>query len=163
MSKHVVVGSIGAPYGVQGWVKINSFTEPKENLFGYSWLLENKDEWQPVNVELFREHGNGYVAKLAGIEDRDQAALITNKKIAVDRLELPELKDQHYWADLIGLKVLNHNDVVLGKVIEIFATGANDVLVVKGEKEEYLIPLVLDDYVLQVDLANKQMQVHWDI
>ena len=159
----VVMGSIGAPYGVQGWVKINSFADPKENIFDYPWALQKAGAWQPVQVEQFRAHAGGYVAKLADIADRDQAALITNCKIGVAREELPDLAaDQYYWNDLIGLRVCNQDDVELGEVVEIFATGANDVLVIRGQDKDHLVPLVFDDYVLQVDLDALQMRVQWD-
>lgn len=159
----VVVGKIGAPYGVRGWVKVHSYTDPIDNLFGYSLLLESpKGNWQPIKVEQFKAHGDGFVAKLAMIDDRDQAALITNAQIAVMRDALPELEeDEHYWADLHGLAVYNQEDVHLGLVVDVFATGANDVIVVQGTKE-YLIPYALGSFVLEVDLEQKIMRVDWD-
>lgn len=162
MDTLVVMGSIGAPYGVQGWVKINSFAEPKENLFHYSWQVERSGEWQMVEVQQYRAHAGGFVAKLVQIADRDQAALFTNCKIGVQREELPELTaDQYYWADLVGMQVFTHANVILGTVVDILETGANDVLVIEGEKE-HLVPLVIGDYVKEVDLDAKRMIVEWD-
>lgn len=167
--KRVIVGKIGAPYGVRGWVKVYSYTEPKENLFSYPLLLETgRHGWRPLAIEHFKAHGDAFVVKLHEIEDRDQAALITNGNLAVYREDLPELdpeadKGSYYWADLIGLKVYNQNGIELGETVDFFATGANDVLVVQGETGEHLIPYVPEQYILNVDLAAKQMKVLWDL
>jgi 16S rRNA processing protein RimM len=160
----VVVGKIGAPYGVRGWVKVHSFTEPGDNLFGYPLLMqEHSVTWRPLQIEEFKVHGDGFVAKLAGVEDRDQAALITNAEIAVLRENLPELdSEEFYWNDLIGLTVINQDNIELGNIEDYFETGANDVIVVKGENGSHLIPFVPDMYVLDIDLSTKQMRVQWD-
>lgn len=158
------MGKIGAPYGVRGWVKIHSFTDPLDNLFTYPLLLESrKDNWRSVQIEQFKAHGDGYVAKLAAVEDRDQAALITNAQLAVQRDVLPDLEeDQHYWADLMGLTVVNQDNITLGTIVDVFATGANDVIVVQDEKREHLIPYVPDMYVVAIDIDQKTMRVNWD-
>ncbi|HSX20882.1 MAG TPA: ribosome maturation factor RimM [Gammaproteobacteria bacterium] len=160
----VVVGKIGAPYGVRGWVKIFSFTEPLTNLFTYKLLLQAPKELQAIAIEEFRAHGEGFVAKLVDIDDRDQAALLTNLQLVVDREDLPELEtEQYYFADLIGLTVFNQDKIELGEVVEFFATGANDVMVVQSAKnKQYLIPFVLDEYIIAIDLPAKRMQVEWD-
>lgn len=157
------MGKVGAPYGVQGWVKIHSFTAPKSNLFSYPLLLESSRDWLDITIERFRPHGDGFVAKFVDINDRDQAALITNANLAVTRDSLPELDtEQYYLTDLIGLTVYNSENIELGKVVDFFETGANEVIVVRGDKKEHLIPFVLDMYVLDIDLSTKQMRVQWD-
>lgn len=163
-SEPVIVGSIGAPHGVRGWVRINSFTEPSDNIFTYPLLLEAGDTWKPVEVEQVQLRNGGFTAKLVGIEDRDQAALITNVKLAVLRESMPELVDENYWSDVMGLTVYNEDQICLGKIVDIFETGANDVVVVKDETtgKEHLIPYVPEMYVLSVDLAAGTMQVRWD-
>ncbi len=164
MDNIVVVGKIGAPYGVRGWVKVHSFTEPGNNLFGYPLLMqEHAISWRAFEIEEFKAHGDGFVAKLAGVADRDQAALITNSEIATLRENLPELDtEEFYWADMIGLTVLNQDNIELGKVEDYFETGANEVIVVKGENGSHLIPFVPDMYVLDINLSTKQMRVQWD-
>lgn len=161
----VIVGSIGAPHGVRGWVRINSYTEPSDNLFSYPLLLESgKNNWQPIAIEQVQPHGKGFVAKLEKIEDRDQAALITNLKLGVQRSDFPELEaDEHYWADILGLTVFNQDGVQLGKVVDFFTTGANDVIVVRDAEQEHLIPYVPDMYVVDVNIADGTMQVRWDL
>jgi 16S rRNA processing protein RimM len=158
------VGNIGAPNGVRGWVRINSFTEPADNLFTYPLLMAHGQEWRPIEIEEVQARGGGFIAKIVGVDDRDQAALITNLKLAVQRADLPELQDENYWSDVMGLKVYNADQVLLGVVTDIFETGANAVLVVKNEEtgKEHLIPYVPEMYVQAVDIDAGTMRVNWD-
>lgn len=160
----VVVGKVGAPYGVRGWVKIHSFTEPVENLFTYTLLIEApKNTWRSICVEEYKLHGDAFVAKLSTVADRDAAALLTNLQLAVNREDLPDLNaDEYYFNDLLGLQVYNQDDIELGQVAGFFETGANEVMVVRNGKKEYLIPFVLDMYVTAIDLPQKKMRVDWD-
>lgn len=163
MDNLVVVGKIGAPYGVRGWVKVHSFTEPSDNLFGYPLLMKEHSIWRALDIEEFKVHGDCFVAKLAGVTDRDQAALVTNAEIVVLRENLPELDpEDFYWTDLIGLTVYNQDNIELGQIEDYFETGANDVIVIKGENGSHLIPFVPDMYVLDINLSTKQMRVQWD-
>jgi 16S rRNA processing protein RimM len=162
----IIVGSIGAPHGIRGWVRINSFTEPSDNLFNYKLLMQSShDTWQHIEIEQVKPNGEIFIAKLKDVTDRDQAALITNAKLAVERDQLPDLDaDQNYWADVLGLKVVNEIGIQLGIIVDIFETGANDVLVVKDEinNKEHLIPYVPEMFVLEVDLPAGTMLVRWD-
>jgi len=160
----IVIGKIGATYGIQGWLKIISFTEPQLGILEYSdWLLEDSKGWKRINVKAGKPHGKGLIAKLPGLENPEQARLLTGKKIAIKREQLPSLKKrEYYWADLEGLTVVNENNAPLGKIIYLMETGSNDVLVVKGEKE-HAIPFLLDEVVLSVDLTKKIMMVRWEI
>ncbi|MDM8546099.1 ribosome maturation factor RimM [Candidatus Venteria ishoeyi] len=155
----LVVGSISGLYGVKGWVKIFSHTRPRENILDYSpWLIQSK----PVVLEQGRVHGKGIVAKLSGVDDRDAASLLLQQDICIRREQLPtSAADEYYWVDLVGLKVINQQDIVLGDVSSLFETGANDVLVVKGDKE-HLIPFLPGDVILDIDLDTGIMQVDWD-
>ena len=160
----VVIGKIGAPYGVRGWMHLHSFTDPKENIKDFSSLLikKNKQEWESIKVLTTKSHGNNFVINLFGIDDRNQAALFTNCEVAVNYEDLPEIAaDEYYCTDLLGLDVYNELGLNLGKVIDLFATGANDVLVVKGDKE-YLIPYVPKMYILNVCFTEKKVIVSWD-
>lgn len=160
----VVMGRIGAPYGLKGWVHVQSFAEPESNILSYkTWYLKIKHEWQPIEVLSARAHGKNFVASLAGYETIEKADLIKLAEIGVPRSALPDLPaDQFYWADLIGLTVVTEEGVVLGQLDHLVETGANDVLVVKGETREHWIPYILDDYVLSVDLEARVMRVSWD-
>jgi 16S rRNA processing protein RimM len=159
----VTVGKFGAPYGVRGWIKLHSYTDPVGSIIDYvPWLINVKDAWLPVELENSRLHGKGVIVKLKGCDDRDKACYYTNAHIAVKHAQLPALKqDEYYWDDLVGLTVVNLNGVTLGKVAYLHATGANDVLVVKGSKEHW-IPYLPKRVVKTVDIVNQTMTVDWD-
>ncbi|HID81212.1 MAG TPA: ribosome maturation factor RimM [Chromatiales bacterium] len=159
----MVVGRITGVFGVKGWVKVFSHTQPKENILTYSpWLLkQNQNEWQEVDLVAGHRQGKGIVASLEGCTDRDQAAALKGADIAIRNEQLASLaKDEFYWADLIGLTVLNQENLLLGKVESLIETGANDVLVVRGE-QEVLIPFAMPQIIKQIDLDAGQMIVDW--
>lgn len=159
----IVVGKVGATYGVQGWLKILSYTEWTNNILQYApWYIETKDDWKPITIMGSREHGKGVVVKFTGYDTPEQSRVLTGKKIAIMRSQLPPLKkDEYYWSDLKGLTVVNQAGVILGKVIYIIATGSNDVLVVKGDKE-HAIPYLPDDVVKSIDLEKGVIYVDWE-
>ena len=168
----VVMGRIVAPYGILGWLKIQPDTEYVDSLLDYeSWWVGRDDNskqpgiknmpWREFEVEAAKIHGDGLVVKLKGVDDRDAALALKSKHIAVTRDSMPEAEEgEYYWSDLIGLEVTNLQQVILGKVTDVFETGANDVLVVQGERER-LLPFIAD-VVLDVDLEANSMQVDWD-
>lgn len=160
---YIVVGKVGTPFGVQGWLKVLSYTEWTNNILQFSpWYIEYKDEWKPITVVSSREHGKGIVVKLVGYDTPEQSRALTGKNIGITRSQLPSLKkDEYYWSDLKGLTVVNQNGVVLGKVVYIIATGSNDVLVVKGDKEQ-AIPYLLDEVIKKVDLEKGMIEVNWE-
>jgi len=162
------MGRIVAPYGVQGWLKVQPDTETLDGLFDYpDWWLGREDglrksAWQKFHVETVKIHVNILLVKLQGIDDRDAALAVKSKHIAVPRAQLPKAgKGEYYWSDLIGLKVTNQQQADLGEIVDVFATGANDVLIVKAERER-LLPFI-DQVVLEVDLEAKTMLVDWPV
>ncbi|MDX1496068.1 MAG: ribosome maturation factor RimM [Salinisphaeraceae bacterium] len=168
MDKRVALGRIGAPHGIKGWLRVFSDTWPPEEILSYErWFLECRNEWKTFEVVQARPQGKALIVQLQDeqgrlIEDRDQAAMLRNSTIAVWRSELPELEDDEiYWADLIGLNVETIEGVALGKVHTMMETGANDVLVVRGDRER-LIPFVRDIVVKEIDLSRSLVRVDWD-
>ena len=159
----VVLGRVSGVYGVKGWVRLYSYTDPRDAILGYEGLLENRgDDWQAVRVEEGKLHGKGVIARFAGIEDRDQAAAYIGADLAVRRGSLPEPSEGHYyWADLEGLEVVHRDGRVLGRVDYLIETGANDVLVVTGERE-VLVPFVIGSVILDVDLSAGRIRVDWE-
>jgi 16S rRNA processing protein RimM len=159
----VVLGRITGVFGVKGWVKVLSYTDPHEAILGYNdWLLKRGDGWLTTAVEEGQAHGKAVIARLANIEDRDAAAELQDAIIAVPRERLPETAaGEYYWADLEGLRVVRRDGRALGRVAYLIATGANDVLVVNGDRE-CLIPFVMDEVVLDVDLAAGVISVDWE-
>lgn len=164
----IVLGHISGLFGVQGWVKIYSHTDPRDNILGYSpWYLWMQGEWLPFSVIKGKQHGKSLIAHLEQCPDRDSAATLVGKEIAIPRRQLPTLEEgEYYWSELQGLRVINEDDVDLGTVSHLLETGANDVLVVEqreaGDKQERLIPYIRDQVIKKVDLDAGVIRVDWD-
>jgi 16S rRNA processing protein RimM len=159
----VILGRIAGLYGVRGWVKVLSHTEPRANILDYpQWLLGAPGGWVACAVAEGRAHGKGIVARLQGCEDRDAAARLVGQEIAVAEGALPELAPgEFYWSQLIGLEVVNLAGQSLGRVRALIETGAKDVLVVEGERER-LIPYVRGTVIHEVAPAGGVIRVDWD-
>lgn len=159
----VVLGKISGVFGVKGWVKIYSHTSPIQQIIRYDPIyLKLRSGWKQVDVENGHKQGKGIVAKLAGIDDRDQAFAMIDTEVGIEREQLPELrKDTYYWSELEGMSVVNKDNVDLGEVSWIFNTGSNDVLVVKGDRER-MIPWLENDIIQSVDTEAQQILVDWD-
>jgi 16S rRNA processing protein RimM len=159
----VILGRISGLFGVRGWVRVFSYTEPREAVLQYRGLVLGRDgDWQSVEVAEGQRHGKSVILRLEGFDDRDQAMRLIGTEIGADRSELPEPEDGHfYWSDLTGLKVVHRDGTELGKVKDMLETGAHDVMVVEGEQKR-LIPFVTDEVVLNVDLNEKVINVDWE-
>ena len=158
-----MMGKVLVPYGVNGWVKVYSFTEKIESFLTYKKLYLSKDQknWLEIKIKEIKLHGKTIIVKFSEIADRSQAETYKNYLIGVPKDYLPQLNDnQYYWNDLIGLEVLNLQDVSFGLVDTYIETGANDVIVVKGDKER-LIPYT-PMTVLKVDTIKNKIIVDWD-
>ena len=155
------MGRISAPFGVRGWVKVHAFTDTMDGLLDYPvWWLERNGAWHEHRVLEGNVHGKLLIARLEGVSDRSAAEALNGTDIAVLRSELPPSGEgEYYWNDLIGLKVVNTAGVELGTVGSLLQTGADDVLVVQGERER-LIPFV-KQVVLDVDKAAGVIRVEW--
>jgi 16S rRNA processing protein RimM len=167
VSEPVILGRISGLYGVKGWVRVFSYTEPREALLGYrSWLLRAEDGWREQAVAEGRKQGKSLVVRLGRTEDREAAAEWIGADIAVARESMPPAGEgEFYWADLEGLEVRRRDGRILGRVAHMLATGANDVLVVQGEGEpnqEILIPFVPEMYILRVDVVEGVIDVDWE-
>lgn len=158
----VVIGRLGAAFGVRGQLKVTSYTDPVTNILDYPNLyIQHQGDWMPLLVEQLKRQGDTIVIKMVGIDDRDIAKTYTNDLIGIDRDALPTTEDdEYYWSDLIGMTVTNTEQVELGTIIEMRDTGANDVMIIKGKKR-HLVPFI--DSVLQsVDRDKKHIIVDWD-
>ena len=159
----VVIGRVAGVFGVRGWIKVYSYTEPRADILRHrEWLIRLGDEWQPQEMLAGREHGKGLVAKLKDYDSPETARALVGADIGVFRAALPALgPDEFYWADLEGLRVVTREGAELGVVDHLFETGANDVLVVCGERER-LLPYVRGEVILEIDLEQGVMRVDWD-
>ena len=165
VEEKVLLGHVSGLFGVKGWVKVFSYTQPRSKIVTYRrWFLgESKDH--QILVEDGRAHKEGVVAKLEGIDDRDAAISLIDSKIWVSEDELAPLGDNDfYWYQLIGLAVFDIHQKLLGTVINLMETGANDVLIVRAKDNvEHLIPYIKEQVVKSIDLENKVLIVDWDI
>ena len=167
-NERILLGHVSGLFGVKGWVKVFSYTDPREQITKYTqWYLGNQQA-QPIQLEEGQAHKQGVIAKLVGIDDRDRAATIVKQDIWVDKSDLPTLSEnEYYWHDLIGCLVRDSTDTVIGKVHDLIETGANDVLVVVADstknKTEHLIPYIQGQVIKSIDLDKQQIQVEWDL
>ena len=166
----VVLGKFGAVYGINGWLKVNSYTDIPEGIFDYTpWQIQVQGNWRQMQISGKKRHGNGLIVKLADVADRDQAQLYVNADIAVERSALPQLAEgDFYWRDLMGMAVVNEAGYHLGEVVDMMETGSNDVLVVKANnsdafgKTERLLPFLTDSVIKEVNNAERRILVDWD-
>jgi len=167
-SKEVVVGKVASVYGVKGWLKILSYTDPIAGILDFkNWTLKNNGQRLNVKVDSGKTHGKGLVVKFDGYDDRTSAASLTGFLVMVEESSFPNLEDgEYYWKDLVGLQVKTQSGDRLGTVSSLMETGSNDVLVVKGRKgdlddKERLIPY-RPEVILNIDLDEKVIEVDWD-
>ena len=163
----IVLGRITAPFGIQGWVKVQAYgDEPVAWCAMPRWWLARDSaledaQWRPVEVQKASVHGKGLVAKFQDIDDRDGAAALNGCLIGAPRRDLPaNAEDEYYWADLIGLRVVNQAGESLGKVASLLESGANPVLCVSDGECERLLPFVAQ-VVNKVDVAHGLICVTW--
>lgn len=157
----VTLGYLSGVHGVRGWVKVHSYTEPREAILDYApWLVgETRDE---IVVEDGRRHGKTVLARLPGVTNPEAARDWVGREIAVRRSQLPATEEgSFYWSDLVGLEVHTPDGQRLGRVERMMETGANDVMVVSGDRER-LIPFVTGEFVKDVDLDAGRIEVDWD-
>ena len=159
----VVLGRVSGLFGLDGWVRVFSHTDPRAGIIRYNPVfLQQQGQWHEVAIEAGRAHGEGVVLKFAGCADRDQAMRLMQAQIAVRRSQLPPpAPGEYYWTDLEGLRVVTLEGIELGTVDSLFATGANDVIVVKGERQR-LLPFVRDQVVVEINLEQGLLRVDWD-
>ncbi|MGO1246504.1 MAG: ribosome maturation factor RimM [Oceanisphaera sp.] len=170
MSEPVVVGQLGAVYGIKGWLKVNSFTDRPEGIFDYRpWLMKDGSGWREIQVSGWKRHNKGLICKLSHVEQREEAQLLTGTDIAVDAASFVALpNDEFYWRDLIGCRVKNTKGYDFGLVSQLMETGSNDVLVIKANandafgQHERLIPFVEDQVIKSVNIADRIIEIDWD-
>jgi 16S rRNA processing protein RimM len=164
----LVVGAINGVYGIKGWVKVFSYTSPLEQILTYQpWILRNGAKHKVLKFAEGKLHGKGVIVLPEAFKTRSEAESLIGYEIRIDKALLPDLPEgEFYWRELQGMTVINEADEILGEVKEIIETGANDVLVVQGNKasideSERLVPLVMDKVVLQVDTESREIRVNW--
>jgi 16S rRNA processing protein RimM len=160
--KLVTLGRISGVFGVKGWVKVQSYTEPRENIVGFDvWTVRRRGMDTTMEVEEGRSHGGGVVAKLRGVDDREAARELIGAEIAVERTSLPECAaGEYYWTDLEGLEVVTPSGERLGIVDHLVTTPGHDVLVLAGRPQR-MIPFVPGEVIRKVDLDAGLIVAEW--
>ncbi len=166
----IILGQLGAVYGIKGWIKVQAFTDYVESIFDYGdWLIGRDKSWQKAEIVEWRRHNKGLIVKFADVDVREKAQLLTGMEIAVLESQLPELaEDEFYWRDLVGMQVVNTTGYNMGAVKSLMETGSNDVLVVKANpndafgKTERLIPFIESQMIQQVDQEQRVITVDWE-
>jgi 16S rRNA processing protein RimM len=161
--KWVTLGRVSGVFGVKGWLKVRSYTQPPANVVRFpAWTLRFEGADHSFAVEEGQDHAGGVIVKLRGIDDRDRAREWVGAEIVVAREELPATRDgELYWTDLEGLEVRTTTGVVLGRVDHLLATGGNDVLVLDGSPQ-VLVPFIAGSVVKDVDLEAGLIVVDWN-
>ena len=160
----VIMGRVAAPFGIKGWLRVTPYTHSPEDLLAYSelWLRVPGGEWRKCAISEAKVQSRSMLMALKGVTDRTDAEVYCRMEVAVPRSHLPPLgQDEYYWRDLLGMAVFTTDGVDLGKVEQIVETGANDVLVVRGERDRW-IPFLLDHYVVSINLSDRKITVDWD-
>jgi 16S rRNA processing protein RimM len=158
----IQLGFVGAPFGVRGWIKLRSHTDPPERLLDHrSLVLGQGSVWQNYRIEASGRSGGALTVKLAGVEDRDQAQALRGAQVCVPRSELPQRNDRDFYrADLIGCEVVNLDGIDLGIVQHFIETPAQVLMVVRGA-QEFWIPAV-PQHLRRVDLQARRVVVNWN-
>ncbi|MGI9258621.1 MAG: ribosome maturation factor RimM [Gammaproteobacteria bacterium] len=159
----VTLGKISGVFGVKGWIKVHSFTDPRDSIVQFDqWVLRHGGSDDEIVVETGKPHGRTVIAKLEGVDDRDRALEVVGAEIAVERDALaPCEPGEYYWTDLADLEVVTEAGETLGRLDYLFETGGHDVMVVAGDRQR-LIPFVTDEIVQEVDMENRVIVVDWD-
>jgi 16S rRNA processing protein RimM len=165
----ISLGRISAAYGIKGWVKVYSYTDPIDNITSYHpWYFKRNGGWEEIEVLESRQQGKGMVAQLANCETRNDAEDLIGTEIAVPASLLAELDDgEYYWNQLQGLAVLNTENQRFGVVHHLLETGANDVIVVQADEasidaQERLIPYLVGKVIKSIDLGRSEIIIDWD-
>ena len=161
----IVLGRIAAPFGVRGWVRLHPFgDDPAAWTTMPKWLLGAEaggSKWTAYQLAALKPHGDGWVAKFDGVDDCSGAEILAGMYVAAPRDELPKTaENEYYWADLVGLAVVNEQGEALGTIDKLIETGANAVLVVRAGERQRLLPFVAQ-VVKDVDVETGRILVEW--
>jgi 16S rRNA processing protein RimM len=168
LPRFAVMAKIGAPHGVKGDLKLHLYSEADLSAFSALWFQfpGSKSEWQLIPPHRRFSRGQLDLIHFDGWNDRDEARRFTNALIGIEESLLPVIESENqdrsfYWSTLEGMSVVNLQGVHFGVVDHLFETGANDVLVVKGETRERLLPFI-ESVIRSVDGVSRVISVDWD-
>ncbi len=160
----ISVAKLGATHGIKGFLKLQSFTSESASLFNFQNLIIRMHDltYHPIKIKLIRAAQNGFIVSILGSDSIETSSKYVNCELFIKKNDLPALrKDEFYWHDVIGYKVINKENEDLGSLIEAINTGSNDIMVVQGEKR-HLIPYIYTEFVLDLNDETKTILVDWD-
>tara|TARA_Y100000590_G_scaffold292006_1_gene328739 strand:- start:779 stop:1297 length:519 start_codon:yes stop_codon:yes gene_type:complete len=157
----IILGKIIGHFGVKGWLKVYSHTQPREEITKYKLIyVYLEGNYELIGDSEWNSSGKNILLKLDKTSDRESASKYINLDLVIDRTNLPDLPEgRYYWNDLEGIQVKNIHGNSLGTISHMIETGSNNVVVLSDDR---LIPFVLNDVVKEVDLKNRIMIVEWD-
>lgn len=163
-SELINVGEITGVFGIKGWLKVYSLTNPRENILNFSpWIISKGNEAKEVKLVDGKRQGKSIVVSIEGVCERDIAESYRGWQILINKNQLPKAEvGEYYWADLVGLRVETELGIGLGNIDYLIETGANDVLVIKDNDKERLIPFIQGQVIKKIDLEGKHMIVDWN-
>ncbi|CAL4043112.1 Ribosome maturation factor RimM [Buchnera aphidicola (Takecallis arundicolens)] len=168
MKDLLIIGKVGAVYGILGWNKIFSYTEKKNNILQYQpWFLYHNNTWNQFFLKYQKICNKKIIVQFKNIHTRNQAKFLTNNIIAIQKIKLPKLNHlEYYWYDIITCQVFDKNKIYIGEVKNIIRTKTNDILVIKNKKsnqKEILIPFIENVFIKNVYLNTKTIQLNKSI
>ena len=159
--KKIIIGKIGAAHGVRGDMKVYPLTDFPDR---FNTIKKAFIDDKEIDIVSTRYQNNFVVMKVKGVNSREEVARYTNKLLKINRSDVPPLNEGEYYSfDIIGLKVINQDDVVLGEIIEILKTGSNDVYITKTPEGKQLLIPALKKVVTEINIEEGFMKVIWDI
>lgn len=160
---YVIIGKLGTTYGIKGWLRIQSFTEPTLNIFEYSiWYIRQGNEWVSIVFDKTDVNNDKLLVHIKGYDTPEEAKQLTGFEVAIKHAQLPSLaKGEYYWHDLVGLSVYTTDNIFLGTVQQVINNAAHPLLEIKGE-QYHLVPLIFKKFVIDIDLAHQKIVVDWD-
>ena len=158
----VILGKIVGHFGVRGWLKIFSYTNPREQITKYQEIkIDNDNLKSDFKLEDWKIHGKQILLKIKKFDNRNDVEIFIDNQLIIDRKNLPELTEgQYYWNDLEGMEVQEIDGKKIGKVSHMIETGSNDVMVMENNKD--LIPFIFGEVVKKVDLEKNLIEVDWN-
>ena len=162
----IELGYIAGFYGLKGWLKIYSFSNPRKNILAYdNWILQSENYIKQVKIKKGKEHGKGIIVSIVGYEDRNAVEELLKAKIFIKTSQLPALQEnEFYWKDLIGFNVINQQNQTLGNVHGVIDNKVHDIMEIKNkEQKSFLIPWVKQHFIINVDKKEKTILVDWEI
>lgn len=162
MTKYLEIGQIVNTFGIKGMVKIKPFSDNIERFNNLEKIyIKNKSGQTEYKIQEVKYHKNMVLMKLEGIENPEQADLLRNSYLIVDReKEKPLEKGTYYIVDMIGLEVYTDENELLGTLEDIYNTGSSDIYVVKNELGKQVLLPAIKDVIKNIDMENRKITVH---